>query len=65
MLAGQGAGVFADLRQTASDWQRPVEAVWLPDASRHRFYAGMRKAYEQMLTSLKPVFDELKSVPLP
>lgn len=65
LLAGQGAGVFADLRQTASDWQRPVEAVWLPDASRHRFYAGMRKAYEQMLTSLKPVFDELQSVPLP
>jgi xylulokinase len=65
LLAGQGAGVFADLQQTAIAWQKPVEAVTLPDASRHRFYAGMRKAYEQMLTSLKPVFDELHSVSLP
>jgi len=64
LLVGQGAGIFADLKQTVIDWQRPVEAVALPDASKHPFYAGMRKAYEQMLTSLKPVFDELHSVPL-
>lgn len=65
MLAGQGAGVFADLQQTAIDWQKPIEAVTLPDASKHPFYTGMRKAYEQMLKSLKPVFDELQSLRLP
>jgi xylulokinase len=64
LLVGQGADIFPDLKQTAIDWQRPVEAVTFPDASKHRFYAGMRNAYERMLTRLKPVFDELHSVPL-
>jgi len=64
LLVGQGAGIFADLKQTAIDWQKPIETMTLPDASKHPFYAGMRNAYEQMLTSLKPVFDELQSVPL-
>lgn len=64
MLAGHGAGVFADLQQTAIDRQSQVESVALPDASRHGFYAGMRQAYERMLTHLKPVLADLQSVPL-
>nr|WP_256874044.1 FGGY family carbohydrate kinase [Pseudomonas umsongensis] len=64
LVAGQGAGVFADLKQTAIDWQRPDECVTLPDASRQAFYAGMRQAYEQMLSNLKPVMADLQAVPL-
>jgi xylulokinase len=64
LLVGEGAGIFADLKQTAIAWQKPIEFVTLPDASKHPFYAGMRKAYEQMLSHLKPVFDELNSVSL-
>lgn len=64
LLVGEGAGIFADMMQTAIAWQKPSESVTLPDASKHPFYAGMRKAYEQMLGHLKPVFDELNSVSL-
>jgi len=64
MLAGLGAGVFADLRQTAIDRQVRIESVALPDASRQRFYAGMRQAYERLLSHLAPVMADLQSVPL-
>uniref|UniRef100_UPI0030B917BD xylulokinase n=1 Tax=Pseudomonas migulae TaxID=78543 RepID=UPI0030B917BD len=65
MLAGHGAGVFADLQRTATDWPRPDETLTLPDVSKQAFYAGMRKAYERMLTNLKPVFADLQAVSLP
>lgn len=64
MLAGHGAGVFADLRQTAIDRQVRIESVALPDPSRQRFYAGMRQAYERLLSHLAPVMADLQSVPL-
>ncbi|MNH83890.1 Xylulose kinase [compost metagenome] len=64
LLAGHGAGVFAALRQTAIDWQKPIECETLPDASKQAFYAGMRKAYERMLSNLQPVLADLHSVPL-
>ncbi|MBZ9780580.1 sugar kinase [Pseudomonas sp. REP124] len=64
LIAGHGAGVFADMKQTAIDWQKPVECVSLPDPSRQRFYAGMRKAYEHMLANLRPVLSDLQSVSL-
>ncbi|WP_282395715.1 FGGY family carbohydrate kinase [Pseudomonas sp. PS01298] len=64
MLAGHGAGVFADLQQTATDWRAPVQSVALPDPSRSAFYEGMHRAYERLAGALKPVLDDLQAVPL-
>ncbi|WP_397453111.1 FGGY-family carbohydrate kinase [Pseudomonas sp. NA-150] len=64
LLAGRGAGVLPDLQKAAEQWQEPIVNNALPDPLKGKFYAGMRKAYEQMRSNLTPVFLELQSVSL-
>ncbi|MFG5864142.1 xylulokinase [Metapseudomonas sp. CR1201] len=63
LLAGHGAGVFADLRDAAKPPPGAAPVLTRPDMRRHMRYREHRAAYERLLEALEPVFTDIARLP--
>lgn len=63
LLAGHGAGVFADLREAARQAAGAPGPVLLPDLQRHAGYLQRREVQGRLLAALEPIFADLARLP--
>jgi xylulokinase len=61
LLAGKGAGIFTDIKDTAERLVK-ISREYVPDPENHSFYASLQEVYEGLYQPLKASFAHLSSL---